>query len=54
MPMLLISYYPASVICGWGEPLPLGFLSLPSGAAFLLLSLTVWRIGVRHYTSTGS
>lgn len=54
MPMLLISYYPASVICGWGEPDLLGFLSLPAGSLFLLFSLIIWRIGVRHYTSTGS
>ncbi|MDR1628961.1 MAG: ABC-2 family transporter protein, partial [Oscillospiraceae bacterium] len=35
MPMFVVSYYPASVICGWGEPLFTGFLSLPAGLAFL-------------------
>jgi ABC-2 type transport system permease protein len=54
MPMLLVSYYPASVICGWGEPLWKGLLALPAGAAFFGLSLLVWRVGVRHYKSTGS
>ncbi len=54
MPMLLVSYYPAAVICDWGEPYPLAFLSLPAGVIFLVFSLIVWRIGVRHYTSTGS
>lgn len=54
LPVLLISFYPAATICGWGYPLWLGYLSLPFGIAFLLLSLVVWRIGVRHYTSTGS
>jgi ABC-2 type transport system permease protein len=54
MPMLVISYYPASVICGWGEPLWKGLLALPAGAAFLSVSLLIWRIGVRHYKSTGS
>jgi ABC-2 type transport system permease protein len=54
MPMLLISYYPASVICGWGEPLWKGLLALPAGAAFLAVSLLMWRAGVRHYKSTGS
>ncbi|MDR0294338.1 MAG: ABC-2 family transporter protein [Oscillospiraceae bacterium] len=54
MPMLVISYYPASVLCGWGEPLWKGLLALPAGAAFLGLSLLVWRVGVRHYKSTGS
>jgi len=54
MPMFVISYYPASVICGWGEPIFKGFLSLPAGLAFLGFSLILWRIGVRHYKSTGS
>ena len=54
MPMLIISYYPASVICGWGESRWLGWLALPAGIAFLSASLLVWRVGVRHYKSTGS
>jgi len=54
LPVLVISYYPASAVCGWGEPSWLGWLALPSGAAFLAGSLLVWRIGVRHYKSTGS
>ncbi len=54
MPMLVISYYPAAVVCGWGEPLISGLLALPAGFAFLGLSLLVWRVGVRHYQSTGS
>jgi ABC-2 type transport system permease protein len=54
MPMLVFSYYPAAAICGWGVPPVLGWLALPAGALFLLLSLALWRIGVRHYASTGS
>lgn len=54
MPMLLISYFPASAVCGWGESYFKGFLALPSGAAFLLFSALVWKVGVRHYKSTGS
>lgn len=54
MPMLVISYYPASVICGWGESFFKGLFALPAGIAFLLFSLLVWRFGVRHYKSTGS
>lgn len=54
LPMLVISYYPASALCGWGEPVWLGWLALPAGVAFLGLSLLVWRVGVRHYASTGS
>jgi ABC-2 type transport system permease protein len=54
MPMLVISYYPASAVCGWGESYWKGFLALPAGLAFLTFSLFVWRFGVRHYKSTGS
>jgi len=54
MPMLVISYYPASAICGWGDSYYKGLLALPAGIAFFLFSILVWRIGVRHYKSTGS
>ena len=54
MPMLVVSYYPASAACGWGEPLWKGLLALPAGLAFLGLSLLVWRFGVKRYRSTGS
>lgn len=54
LPILLISLYPASVICGWGEPLWKGMLALPAGLIFFTVSLAVWRIGVLKYKSTGS
>ena len=54
LPKLLISYYPASAACGWGESGWKGFFALPAGCLFLLFSLLVWRIGVKHYKSTGS
>jgi ABC-2 type transport system permease protein len=54
LPVLVVSYYPASVLCGWGEPLWKGLLAFPAGVVFLCLSLLVWRFGVRHYRSTGS
>lgn len=54
MPMLVISYYPASAICGWGEGYLKGLLALPAGLAFLAFALYIWRFGVRHYQSTGS
>lgn len=54
IPILVVSYYPASVLCGWGEPLWKGALALPAGLMFLCLSLLMWRFGVRHYRSTGS
>lgn len=54
MPMLVISYYPAAAVCGWGESYYKGFLALPAGMAFFLFSTFIWRFGVRHYKSTGS
>ena len=53
-PILAYAYYPASAICGWGEPYVLGFAALPAGAAFFALCYAFWRFGVRHYKSTGS
>ena len=53
MPMLVFSYYPASVVCGWGEPVWTALLALPIGLIFLLLTLVVFRFGVRHYRSAG-
>ena len=54
VPVLVISYYPASALCGWGEPLGKGLLALPAGAGFMAIALIFWRIGIRHYQSTGS
>ena len=54
LPVLFISFYPAAAICGWGYPAWKAYLALPAGAAFFMLSVIVWKIGVRHYTSTGS
>jgi len=54
MPMLVISYYPAAAVCGWGGAAWTGWLALPAGAMFLGFSLVIWRIGVSHYKSTGS
>lgn len=54
LPLMFISYYPASAICHWGESLWKGWLAMPAGGLFLVLSLLVWRFGIRHYTSTGS
>ena len=48
MPMLVISYYPASAICKWSDNVWKGWIALPAGLAFLGVSLIIWRIGVRH------
>ncbi len=54
MPMLVISYYPAAAICGWGESYWKGLIALPAGLTFFFFSTFIWRFGVRHYKSTGS
>jgi len=54
MPMLVISYFPASAIGGWGGAAWRGWLALPAGALFLCVSMLVWEVGVRHYKSVGS
>ncbi len=54
LPVLVVSYYPASYLCGWGASLFTGLLALPVGVGFLCFSLLVWQFGVRHYKSTGS
>ena len=53
IPLACVNYYPALAILGrdtsvrhWLAPL--------AGIAFLLISLQVWKFGVRHYRSTGS
>lgn len=54
MPMLVISYYPAAAMCGWGVNPWLGWLALPAGLVFFLASTMLWERGVKHYGSTGS
>ena len=54
MPMLVVSYYPASFICGWGGSIWMALLALPTGLMFFAVSILVWRFGIRHYQSTGS
>ncbi len=58
IPLAGVTYFPA--IAFMGRPDPLGtsrlwqFVSPISGPLFLIISLQVWQIGVRHYRSTGS
>lgn len=54
LPVLPVSFYPAAAVCGWGSPAWAGWLALPAGLAFMGIALVVWRVGVRHYASTGS
>ncbi len=58
VPLAAVSYFPGLAVLGKVDPLGTGrlFQSLAplAGPAFLGLSLLVWRLGVRHYQSTGS
>jgi ABC-2 type transport system permease protein len=58
VPLACVSYFPAIAIIGRTDPLgsPIWFqyLSPLIGVGFLLVSLQVWKFGVRHYVSTGS
>jgi ABC-2 type transport system permease protein len=58
IPLATINYFPAHAILGRSDPLGstalLQWLSPLAGVVFLIVSLQVWRVGVRHYASTGS
>ena len=58
IPLACVSYFPALAImdrsAGSGVPSVLQWLAPAAGVGFLALSLQVWKIGVRHYRSTGS
>jgi ABC-2 type transport system permease protein len=58
VPIGCVAYFPIVRLLGHRAPLPApGWLldAAPlSGFIFLLIALRVWRVGVRHYTSTGT
>jgi ABC-2 type transport system permease protein len=58
IPLGCINYLPAVAILGrsdpLGTPVPLQWLAPLVGPVFLLVCLQVWKVGVRHYQSTGS
>jgi ABC-2 type transport system permease protein len=57
VPLAFLNYIPALALLDRpheGVPAWLPWLSPVVGIAFLLACLQVWRIGVRHYRSTGS
>jgi ABC-2 type transport system permease protein len=58
IPLACVNYFPGIAILGkpdpLGAPVALQWLAPLAGPLFLLGSLAVWRIGVRHYRSTGS
>lgn len=58
VPLGVVMYFPVVRILGKADPLGspgwLGWAGPFAGVIFLLVALQVWRIGIRHYTSTGS
>jgi ABC-2 type transport system permease protein len=58
IPLATINYFPAHAILGRVDPLGstllLQWLSPLAGGGFLLVSLQIWRFGVRRYASTGN
>ena len=59
VPLACVTYFPALAILGRDDPVvasPVWFRwAAPAvGVLFLLVTLQVWKFGVRHYRSTGS
>jgi ABC-2 type transport system permease protein len=58
IPLACVNYYPGVAILGRPDPLGtpaiVAWIAPLAGPVFLIASLQVWRIGVRHYRSTGS
>lgn len=58
VPLATVTYYPVLAILGRADPLgssrTFQHLSPLFGLIFMVISLQVWKIGVRHYHSTGS
>ncbi|HEY7091245.1 MAG TPA: ABC-2 family transporter protein [Tepidisphaeraceae bacterium] len=58
IPLACVNYFPAVAILGREDPLGSSamaqWLAPLAGPVFLVICLQVWKIGVRHYRSTGS
>jgi ABC-2 type transport system permease protein len=58
VPLSCVAYFPIVGILAINDPLgaPTWFLHVSplAGFVFLAASLAIWRLGVRHYTSTGT
>lgn len=55
IPLACVAFYPVSALLHQGlVPFWFGTLAPAFGIAFLLLSFQFWKLGVRHYHSTGS
>ena len=58
VPLACVTYFPSLAFLGRPDPLgsPMWFqyLSPLVGVGFLMVALQLWKIGVRHYSSTGN
>jgi ABC-2 type transport system permease protein len=58
IPLACVNYFPLVAVLGrkdsLGSPESFQWFAPFTGIAFLIVSLQVWKIGVRHYQSTGS
>ena len=58
IPLGAVTYYPVLTLLGvpdpGGTPLWVGWISPAAGFAFLLIAASLWRVGIRWYSSTGS
>lgn len=58
VPLACVAYYPVLAILGKADPLGapvwVGLVSPLAGFVFLAAAFGAWRVGVRHYASTGS
>jgi ABC-2 type transport system permease protein len=58
VPLASVSYFPGLALLDrtdpFGSPVILHYISPFIGIAFLIIALQIWKIGVRHYRSTGS
>jgi ABC-2 type transport system permease protein len=58
VPIGCVNYLPGVALLGredpLGTPVVVQWLAPLAGPVFLAISLAAWRIGVRHYRSTGS
>ena len=57
-PLAFVNFYPALFLLDktdpFGLPSFMPFLAFPLCSLVLLVGMAFWRVGVRHYQSTGS
>ena len=55
VPLVCVAYFPMAMLIGRGpEPAIIGWFSPATGLLFFTVSLRLWKLGIHHYTSTGS